>query len=142
MITEKEEVDAFKNELKNLRFYRKKIKEFREKKETLEYEMQNVKGVDYSKQSGTYNQSAVEMRRLAMIGEMEWIEKQIKKWAEKEKAITEVLDQMQADDRKLVLDVVANKKRYKDVCAERGIIPSSLFNMIHYIIAEAQKKAG
>lgn len=140
LISEKEEVDAFKNELKNLRFYEKKIREFKEKKEVLEYEMQNVKGIDYSKQSGTYNESSVNFKRLAMIGEMEWIEKQIEYWEAKVVPIRKVLNRMNKEDRKLVTDVVTRKRTYKSVCIEKKIVPSTLFNMIHYIIAEAQKK--
>lgn len=140
LISEKEEVDAFKNELKNLRFYEKKIREFKEKKEVLEYEMQNVKGIDYSKQSGTYNESSVNFKRLAMIDEMEWIEKQIEYWEAKVVPIRKVLNRMNKEDRKLVTDVVTRKRTYKSVCIEKKIVPSTLFNMIHYIIAEAQKK--
>ena len=141
-MTKKEEVEAFKNELQNLNFYKKKIKECKLKRDLQIYELENVKGVDYTKQHGTYNEAAAENKRLSMIEELKEIEEDLKVWETKKKHICKVLGRMNDYERLLVVDVVANKRRYADVCEERKIKnTSSLFGMINNIIYDAIKKA-
>ena len=139
----KEEIEAFKNELKNLWFYHKKITECHSKLELLEYDMENVKGVDYTKQHGTYNEHRAELKKLAMIEEKGKIEGEMLGWQIKEAYLAKVLKQMSEDERELVIEVIADGRKYRDVCEERKINnTSSLFLLINQIIDSAIKKAG
>ena len=140
-MTKKEEVDAFKNELQNLWFYQGKVKECEAEKELLIYDMENVKGVDYTKQHGSYNQAAAEQKRLAMIEELKEIEEDLEAWKAKEKYVCKVLGRMEEEERNLVIDVVANKRTYADYCKENNISASSLLYRINNIIYDALKKA-
>ena len=134
----KEDVAAYKNELKNLEFYRKKRKEYEDKKEAIEYEMAGVKGVDYSKQKGSYNESAVLLKQLALSATLDYTIEMLKMWAYKEQYVKSVLNYMEADDRDLVLDVIVRRKTFRKVCNERNIpSTSSLLNRMNQIIAEA-----
>lgn len=137
-----EDVEAFKNELKNLNYYRKKVKDIDEKIKVLEYEMSAVKGVDYSKQHGSANPAAIESKKLAMSDELEWFEESKNKWTKKIKEIIWVLDKMEKSDRDVVERVVVDGVRYRDLCEEYGIkSTSSLANAINNAIAHALKKA-
>jgi len=142
-MVKKEDVEAFKNELKNLNYYRKKIKEIDEKIKVLEYEMEAVKGVDYSKQHGSANPAAIEHKKLAMSDEMEWYEESKSKWTKKIKDIILVLDNLERSDRDVVERICVDGVRYRELCDEFGIkSTSSLANAVNNAIAQALKKAG
>ena len=139
----KEAVEAYKNELKNLWFYIRYINDIDNDIELMEYEMGGVKGVDYSKQSGTYNPDAIERKRLKLIEEYNRLLDKRKEIQEKERSICRVLNVMTKEDRDLVIDVVASRRRFRDVCKELNISSTAtLANMINDIIDEAIKKAG
>lgn len=139
----REEVEAYKNELRNLWYYKKKVKEIEDEIAVLEYEMEGVKGIDYSKQRGSYNPSIAEQRRLAMIEKMERLQKEKEKREEKEKHACRYLMYMSDEDRDLVVSVIADKRKYREVCKERKIpSTSTLANTINLAIAKAIKKAG
>lgn len=133
------DVEAFKNELKNLRYYHNKMDFLADEIAMLEYEMANVKGVDYSKQGGNnYNASAVEYKKLKMIDQYEELLKKKKKLNIRIADIYEVLDRMDVSDRALVMGVVAEKRKYRDMCRELGISNTSiLYNRINEIIERA-----
>ena len=100
--------------------------------------MANVKGVDYSKQGGNnYNPIAVEEKRLAMIEKYEKLLKKKKNVKMRINDIYEVLNRMETDDRLLVVEVVANKVKYREVCERLGISTSVLHNRINEIIENA-----
>ena len=132
------DVEAFKNELKNLRYYQKKVEILSNEISLMEYEMANVKGVDYSKQGGNnYNPIAVEEKRLAMIEKYEKLLKKKKNVKMRINDIYEVLNRMETDDRLLVIEVVANKVKYREVCDRLGISTSVLHSRINEIIENA-----
>jgi len=139
----KEAVEAYKNELKNLWFYMQYLNDIDNDIELIEYEMGGVKGVDYSKQTGTHNPEAAESRRLKLIEEYNKLLKKRKEIEDKEKSVCRVLNVMKPEDRNLVIDVIASRRRFRDVCKELNISSTAtLANMINEIIDEAIKKAG
>ena len=104
----------------------------------LEYEMANVKGVNYSKQSGnSYNPSAIEERRLNMIDQLEKLNKKKDYYKIRVDQICEILQRMNEYDRSLVMSTVADKRKYKDVAFEHKMNPSTLFAMVNTIIKNA-----
>ena len=138
----KEQVEMFKSELSNLYRWQNKIRKIDGEIEILEYNMENVKGIDYSKQGGTYNAAAAQEKILSMIEKKERLEKLIA-LAERIRAVGRVLNCMAADDRELVLEIVAEGRPYRAVCEERKINnPSSLYVTINNIIEKAIKKSG
>lgn len=136
------DIEAFKNELKNLWYYQKKVREFDDRIELLIYEMENVKGVDYTKTHGAGNQEAIEHNRLKMIELKESLEQNKAFWEAKEKYLCGVLKNMTSFDRKLVIEVIADKRKYSDVCKEMNIGKSSLAYRVDKAILEALKKGG
>lgn len=139
----KEDVEAFKNELSNLNYYRKKVIETKEKIEVLEYEMEGVKGVDYGKKKGSTNKTALEIKKLAMGDEMAFLEEIEKKWLLKVSDVVRVLEKMERSDRDVVEQLFVQKKTYRQLCDELGIkSTSSLANAVDNAIACALKKAG
>lgn len=136
------EIEAFKNELKNLWFYQKKAREFDSKIELLIYEMENVKGVDYTKTHGTGNPEAIEQNRLKMIELKESLEQKKAFWEAKENYLCGILKNMSSFDRRLVIEVIADKRKYSAVCKELNIGKSSLAYRVDRAILQALKKGG
>ena len=133
------DVEAFKNELKNFHYYHNKMDILNDEIAMLEYEMENVKGVDYSKLGGNnYNPVAVEHKKLQMIERYEKLLEKKKNLNIRISGIYEVLDRMDVSDRALVIGVVAEKRKYRDMCRELGISNTSiLYNRINDIIERA-----
>ncbi len=140
----KERIETFKDELKHLFDYYNEIKRIKEEINILEYEMENVKGLDYSKQKGnSLNEAAIQNKKLEMIEKMDILRKKLKREIDKVKAINEVLDCMEESEKELVYEVIAKRRKYKEVCEERNINnTSSLFSQINNIISRALKKMG
>lgn len=139
----KQRIETFKDELKHLHDYEAECTRLQGKIEEILYEMENVKGVNYSKQSGAYNEQAAMSRKLALIEKKEEIERQLKREKEKIKGICAILLHMPDNDRLLVLEVIADRRKYRDVCAERNIgNTSTLFAMINSIIEAALSKTA
>ena len=138
----KKRIATFKDELKHLNDYMDEVRRLEGEIELLEYDMENVKGIDYSKQSGSYNESAAQNKILGMIERKEKLEKRKKITKEKINAICDILKVMPEDDRTLLIEVIADRRTYKKVCEERNISnTSTLFVLINSIIEQALKKA-
>jgi hypothetical protein len=139
---DKNAVEAYKNELKNLWYYKDIINDLQSKIELIEYEMSGMKGIDYSKESGSHNPSATEHRRLSLIEKYNRLIERKKEYIQKEHSICRVLNAMPEEERNLVIEVIADRRKYQDVCDERKINKSTLHGMINDIIGRALKKAG
>lgn len=140
----KKRIEMFKDEVKHIYDLMDKQRRIEGEIELIEYDLANVKGVDYSKISGgAYNQSAIEQKRLALIEEKEKKEKEMKRVKENINAICVVLNNMTNEERALILETLAEKRTYRQVCKERNISnTSSLFVLIESIIEKAIKKSG
>ena len=137
----KKRIETFKDELKHLYDYQANIRRIETEIEELYYEAENVKGVDFSKEISTPNPIASEQYRLAIFERIEQLEKIKKREDEKVASICDVLRWMGDNERTLVIEVVADRRKYRDVCKERKIKnPSSLSYKINKIIEEAIKK--
>jgi len=142
-MVDKASVEAYKNELKNLWYYKEIINDINGKIEMIEYEMTGMKGIDYSKETGSYNPSASEHRRLSLIEKYNGLLQRKKEYEQKEKSVCRILNVMSEEERDLVIEVIANRRKYREVCDERNISnTSTLFGMINDIIDKALKKAG
>lgn len=132
----KRDIEAFKNELKNFKYYIAEINNLKKEIDLLEYEARNVKGIDYSKQSShNCNEHAIAMKRLQQVEEMEELLQEKNECEMMVRRIARRLNKLNDDDRKLLIDVIANKKKYRAVCKELNLNnTSSLFNKINDII--------
>lgn len=133
-----DEVEAFKNELRNLRFYEKKIKEIEEEIKILDYEAEGVKGVDYSKQHGTANPAAIENKKLSMIEKREELVKRKNALWVTINNVFIVLARMDKVDRDVVERLYVEKKTMREMCDELGIKNAS---SLKYAVDKAIKTA-
>lgn len=141
-MVKKEEIEAFKNELRNIPYYENKFKEIEEEIKVLEYEMEGVKGVDYSKQRGTANPAASETRKLILIEKKEKLLKEKNKCWVRINDVLVVLNKMDCLDRDIVERIYKKKKSYRELCDEMKIkSTSSLQNAVDKAILNALKKA-
>lgn len=136
------EVDAIKNEIRNLPYYEAEMQRLKLKLMQIEYAEENVKGVSFDRQPGTTNPSIIAENRLALIDEKLKVEQQVNEILCLVNRILRLLNAMEKDDRKLVMEILVDRKPYLDVCKERGIASTSvLHRRINAIIEEAIKKA-
>lgn len=136
------EVEAFKNELRNLPFYEKKIKEIEEEIKNINYQLEGVKGVDYTKPHGTANPSKTEEKRLDLIEKkQDLVKKRDSLWSRIEEII-HTLSLMDRVDFDIVNTLYIKKnKTYRELCDEFGIkSTSSLQFAVDKAIGNAIKK--
>ena len=137
----KENIDAIKNEIKNLRYYESELQRLKDKLMQIEYAEENVKGVNFSKQPGTTNPSVISQNRLSLIEEKIKAELQVNEVLCLVNRILRWLNAMEKEDRMIVMDVLVDRKPYAQVCEEKGISSTgTLFRMINGIIEDAIKK--
>lgn len=132
------QIDAVKNEIKNLRFYEKEIKRIKEQIKGIEYEEENVKGVLYSKQPGSTNPLDANLRRLQLIEKKEEKEDELNEFRILVNRIYRWLNRMEEEERKLVEAVLVERKNYASVIKEKNISSKSLLS---YYIDRAIEKA-
>lgn len=135
------EIEAIKNEIRNLRYYESELQRLKDKLMQIEYAEENVKGVNFSKQAGTTNPSVISQNRLSLIEEKIKVELQVNEVLCLVNRILRWLNAMERDDRLIVMDVLVDRKPYAEVCKNRGISSTgALFRKINAIIEEAIKK--
>lgn len=136
------EIDALKNEIRNLPYYEAEMQRLKLKLMQIEYAEENVKGVSFDRQPGTTNPSIIAENRLALIDEKLKAEQQVNEILCLVNRILRLLNAMEKEDRKLVMEILVDRKPYLDVCKERRIASTSvLHRRINSIIEEAIKKA-
>ena len=137
----KENIDAIKNEIKNLRYYESELQRLKDKLMQIEYAEENVKGVSFDRQTGTTNPSVISENRLSLIEKKIEVELQVNEILCLVNRILRWLNAMERDDRIIVMDVLVDRKPYAQVCEEKGISSTgTLFRMINGIIEDATKK--
>lgn len=140
----KQEIEAFKNELKNYQFYLDEYDAVSKEIELMIYQMSGVKGIDYSKQSGnSFNESASEIKRLSMIEQLNELEIEKKEISMMILRINRKMSSLTKDERNLLMRLIVDKKTYEEICDELQIANKSLlYNEINKIIEKAIKKRG
>lgn len=138
----KEEIEVFKNELKNLNFYYSKLKKLNEQEKIIIYNMTGVKGVSFDKIPATFNEKSAMEKFLSYSEKLKKIQDQKKEMKFKILTIKQTLEFIDdEDDKKILFDVVVEKTKYQKYAEENGFATKTkLYNKINSIIAEAIKK--
>ena len=137
-----EEIDARKKEISNLRYYQTELQRLKTKLMQIQYAEEGVRAISYNKIPGTTNGLLLALKRHDLIEEKEKVEQQVDETLCLVNRVLRVLNAMPKEDRKIVMDVLVDRKPYAQVCEERGISSTSvLFRLINGIIEDAIKKA-
>lgn len=88
---------------------------YNEKLEALRYEMSGVKGIDYSKQKGSYNASNAFKMYFYLSTEIEKVEKLLEITKKNIKKMEEYLDFFDEKEKKIIIDLWGNNIPYREV---------------------------
>ena len=135
-------IDARKKEISNIRAYEEELQDLKIKLMQIQYAEENVHGISYDRQPGTTNPAVISQNRLALADEREKIEQQVNEVLCLVNRVLRLLNAMEKEDRRMVMDVLVDRKAYAKVCEERDISSTSvLFKRINGIVEDAIKKA-
>lgn len=126
----KEKVQAFKNELRNYRYYKNEKKKIKEKINLEYYNLANVKAVNPQKQPGTTNEEYLHEKRNEAYERIAELKEKEKEIAIKIKAIDRVLDNIPEKNRKIITELFIEKKDANKICEKNFISKSTLYYRI------------
>lgn len=126
----KEKVQAFKNELRNYRYYKNEKKKIKEKINLEYYNLANVKAVNPQKQPGTTNEEYLHEKRNEAYERIAELKEKEKEIAIKIKAIDRVLDKIPEKNRKIITELFIEKKDANKICEKNFISKSTLYYRI------------
>lgn len=109
----KEEIRAFKNELKNVNFYRNKINELKIEIEIIEYDLTGVKAVNFTPHQSTTNPISKSSYYYAQLDKKDKLIKKKKAYDDKLNSINQLLDSI--DDGKtkqMIIDIYIEGKGF------------------------------
>ena len=124
------EITAFKNELRNYRFYQNKVKELKEEIDLIYYNLTGVKGVSFDRQpSGT----SIELKNDKLYNQyhkLDNIDKKIKLYESRIESIEQTLNMLDEEVRSIVIGIYADNKTYRELSQTIHLSKSA----IHYEI--------
>ena len=123
----RENVQAFKNELRNYNYYRKEKNKIKEKINLEYYNLSNLKGVNPNKQPGTTNQEYLHERRNEVYERITELKEKEKEYAIKIKAIEKILNKIPEKNRKIITELFIEKKDANKICEKYYISKSTLY---------------
>lgn len=119
------------------------LEQLEEKLDDLLYEMQSVKGVDYGKIKGSYNENIISARFLALCQRKSKLEKEINYVKNKIERTEKLLDRIEKNtkekeiNRALIEALCCGELTYSEAAENLGINISNLFTKINKILEEA-----
>lgn len=133
-------VSVWLNEAKNYKDYIELLKEAKEKKEIIIYELSGVKGIDYSKIPGSYNPHGEEARKEKLRSMLDEVDKEIDILTIKRNDIGFILRKIRdrsEEDWRLVTNVISGIP-YRKICSTfHYSSPSSVKYRVDKIVAWA-----
>lgn len=121
------ELQAFRNELSNYKFYKKKLDEIEESIEDMRYKLFGVHGVDPSKVTiENKNYDAIDYERLIKLEKFqEFVNEQteeINRIGKQLMHIHSILAKMDKTTRQVFVCIYVNKMSYPETCLKIGLI--------------------
>lgn len=135
----KEKVQAFKNELRNYRYYKNEKRKIKEKINLEYYNLANVKAVNPQKQPGTTNEEYLHEKRNEAYERIAELKEKEKEIAIKIKAIDRVLDKIPEKNRKIITELFIEKKDANKICSLYYISKSTLYYRVDVWIEKSLK---
>lgn len=135
------DVEIIKNELASYELYKKYLDYLEELRDNVEYDLSNVKAVQYDKIGGNNaNEHAIAMKQHQMRDMLESIDIEITITQYKINWIDRLLDCVEGKEKEIMLDIVA-KTKYQDMTQKYGLTSTgSMAKLINEIIEKTNKK--
>lgn len=138
---EKEEIIAFKNELRNYRYYKKKTYSIEDKIRECEYKLSGLKSPSFEYHVGTTNEEEKRERYYKQLDILERLRAEKNVYIEKVRRIDLVLDKVRAADEEstdMLVNCYVNKIPYRKLCSKYYIDIA----LMHRKIDKALKKVN
>lgn len=129
-----DKVEAYKNELKNYKYYQERTKELMLDLDDLWYELSGVKGIRYDKEmSNSYNESLSEQRRLDLLDQIARKESELDRIGKQVDYVNKIQQMLPQEIGKACIDIYVNGMSFEKVAVDNNLYcaPSTLYYQIN-----------
>lgn len=124
------EIEAFKNEARNYRFYQKQIAELQEQANMIYDILGGYKSPDPAKIPGSYNPN-MNIQKAELSDKLVAIQRRQEGYISRVQAINAVLDQVPYEVRQYIVEIYFNRKSYIQVADSIPISNAGLYKRIN-----------
>ena len=133
-------IEQYKNELKNLEFYKESLQRVNDSLSYAWYELTGVKGIRYDKQPGSYNKEIADKRKYYLIAKIEHQEEEKRRLTANIKYIEDVLKEVKDQEiREAIVNIYVHKKTFRKEAKKHYMSYVTLYNQINKELKEALK---
>ena len=129
------EIVAFKNELRNYRFYQKQVDELKSQEDMIYHILGGYKSPDPSKIPGSYNPN-MNMNKAELGDKLVDIDRKKAIFQARIDILNEMLEQLPESIRQNIIDIYVNKKSYVHVADSIPIARTGLYKRITVALAK------
>lgn len=130
------EMEAFKNRLKNYLFHQDKIEELTDEISNIHYEMVGVKGISYDYRVSSTNVEIKKDHQRKLMEKADILVKERESHSNELYQLNKMLVQIKLDDRLLVMDKYVFKKTYEELSKKHSMVISAIKYRIDKAILE------
>lgn len=130
------EMEAFKNRLKNYLFHQDKVEELTDELSNIHYEMVGVKGVSYDYRVSSTNEDIKKDHQRKLMEKADVLAKERESHSNELYQLNKMLVQIKLDDRLLVMDKYVFKKTYEELSQKHSMVISAIKYRIDKAILE------
>ena len=124
------EIEAFKNDVRNLNFWKAKVAEFKGEEDMIYHILGGYKSPDPSKIPGSYNPN-INMQKAKLSDKLADIERRKNSFQSRIDAVEEMLNKVPEETRQHIIDIYVNKKGYIKVAESIPIARTGLYQRIN-----------
>lgn len=136
-------VEHFKNELKNLKYYKESLAELDDSLTDARYELTGVKGIRYDKPPGAFSPEVKKENYYKLSSEIEFLTDEQERIQKQIDHIETVLDQIEDEEiKEAVIKVFAEKKTLRKVSKEYYMSYTTLHKKINKELKEAIRRSN
>lgn len=130
------EMEAFKNRLKNYIFHQDKVEELTDEISNIHYEMVGVKGISYDYRVSSTNEEIKKDHQRKLMEKADILAKERESHSNELYQLNKMLVQIKLDDRLLVMDKYVFKKTYEELSQKHSMVISAIKYRIDKAILE------
>lgn len=130
------EMEAFKNRLKNYLFHQDKVEKLTDEISNIHYEMVGVKGISYDYRVSSTNEEIKKDHQRKLMEKADVLAKERESHSNELYQLNKMLVQIKLDDRLLVMDKYVFKKTYEELSKKHSMVISAIKYRIDKAILE------
>lgn len=135
-----EDVRAFKNELRNYRYYQKRLKEINEEIENIYYSLSGLASKPFGASAGSTNQQAKEERKLEAIDKLNKLKDKANIYAKQIQSLERTLNACSEDIKDVLIKIYCDGHTYSSMAIYTYYSPRGLEKRIDKELMLALKK--